>query len=128
MCIWEARFVFPKCTFCVCFFLSFFFFLFEPKCLTFFVNSARYVLFMDSQILLFNHFFIKNESYGTIHTFKIYFTTVFLVFSCIQIDPKHCFNHNSPNYKQKQVTKLLAKSLTPFRKYLKHKRYATSLS
>ena len=83
---------------------------------------------MDPQILLFNHFFIKNESYGTIHTFKIYFTTVFLVFSCIQIDPKHCFNHNSPNYKQKQVTKLLAKSLTPFRKYLKHKRYATSLS
>ena len=45
-----------------------------------------------------NHFVqekkIKNGSYGTIHTFKNYFATVFSVFSkinCIQMDPKCAF-------------------------------------
>ena len=44
-----------------------------------------------------NHFIkkkIKNGSYGTIHTFKNYFATVFLVFSkisCIQMDPEFAF-------------------------------------
>ena len=38
-------------------------------------------LFMDPQIPLFSNFFIKNESHDTIHTFKNYFATVFLVFS-----------------------------------------------
>ena len=41
--------------------------------------------------LFFNNFFIKNESHGTIHTFKNYFATVFSVFnkiSGIQTDPK----------------------------------------
>ena len=38
-------------------------------------------LFMDPQITLFNNFFIKNGSYGTIYTFKNYFATVFSVFS-----------------------------------------------
>ena len=33
------------------------------------------------QISLFSNFFIKNWSYGTIHTFKNYFVTVFSVFS-----------------------------------------------
>ena len=37
----------------------------------------------DSQISFFSNFFITNESHGTIHTFKNYFTTVFLVFSKI---------------------------------------------
>ena len=37
-------------------------------------------LFMDSQILLFINFFIKNESHGTIHIFKNYFATVFFIF------------------------------------------------
>ena len=47
----------------------------------------------------YNHFIqkkIKNESYDTIHTFKIYFTTVFSVFSkisCIQTDPKCAFGY-----------------------------------
>ena len=36
---------------------------------------------LDSQILLFNNFFIKNGSHGTIHLFKNYFVTVFSVFS-----------------------------------------------
>ena len=36
---------------------------------------------MDPQIPLFSNFFIKNESHDTIHTFKNYFATVFLVFS-----------------------------------------------
>ena len=42
-----------------------------------------YVLFTDLPILFFSHFFIKNKSYGTIHTFKNYFATVFsvLIFS-----------------------------------------------
>ena len=34
---------------------------------------------MDLQILLFSNFFIKNESRGTIYTFKNYFTTVFSI-------------------------------------------------
>ena len=40
------------------------------------VNSTR-----DSQISLFSNFFIKIGSHGTIHTFKNYFATVFLVFN-----------------------------------------------
>ena len=52
------------------------------------MNSVR-----DPQTSLFNNFFIKNWSHGTIHTFKNYFTTVFLVFSfskisSIQMDSK----------------------------------------
>ena len=45
---------------------------------------------MDSQILLFNNFFIKNGSRDTIHTFKNYFITVcsVLVFN---------FNNNKLN-------------------------------
>ena len=36
-------------------------------------------LFTDLQTSLFNNFFIKNWSHGTIHTFKNYFVTVFSV-------------------------------------------------
>ena len=39
------------------------------------------ILFTDPQISLFSNFFIKNESYDTIHTFKNYFATIFSVFS-----------------------------------------------
>ena len=56
--------------------------------------SAHRALFMDPQISLFSKFFIKNDSNGTIYTFKNYFATVFLsfqfqflIFSCIQTDP-----------------------------------------
>ena len=35
----------------------------------------------DPQTSFFNNFFIKNRPYGTIHTFKNYFVTVFSVFS-----------------------------------------------
>ena len=38
-------------------------------------------LFMDPQISFFINFFIKNESHGTIYTFKNYFATVILVIS-----------------------------------------------
>ena len=34
----------------------------------------------DTQVVYFNKFFFKTESYDTIHTFKNYFVTVFLVF------------------------------------------------
>ena len=52
------------------------------------MNSAQ-----DSQTSIFKKFFIKNGSHGTIHIFKIYFATVFSVFSfskinSIQTDPK----------------------------------------
>ena len=48
--------------------------------MTFPVNSARYALFTDPQILLFNNFFIKNGFHDTIYTFKNYFPTVFFSF------------------------------------------------
>ena len=35
----------------------------------------------NSQISLFNNFFIKNRSRSTIHTFKNYFVTVFSIFN-----------------------------------------------
>ena len=44
----------------------------------------------DQQTPLFSNFLIKNESRGTIHTFKNYFATMFSVFnkiSYIQTDP-----------------------------------------
>ena len=52
------------------------------------MNSAQ-----DSQTSLFKKIFIKNGSHGIIHTFKIYFVTVFSVssfskISSIQTDPK----------------------------------------
>ena len=48
---------------------------------TIFALSGFRALFTDPQIFFFNKTFIKNGSHGTIHTFKNYFTTVFLVFS-----------------------------------------------
>ena len=45
----------------------------------------------DPQAFFFNKTFIKNGSYGTIHTFKNYFAIVFSVFSkinCIKTDHK----------------------------------------
>ena len=87
----RVRNALPKRMFCV---FSVFFFFFEPKYLTFSVNSAWCAMFTDPQISLFSNFFIKNGSYGTIHTFKNYFTTLFFsfqfqfsVFSCIQTNP-----------------------------------------
>ena len=70
------------------------------------VNSAQCVLFTDPQITLFNHFFIKNGSHSTIHTFKNYFVTVFLVFSfqLYQTDPPSLFiqsSYSSHIYKYK---------------------------
>ena len=55
------------------------------------VNSARVHYLRDPQTSLFSNFFIKNGSHSTIHIFKNYFVTMFLVFSkisCIQTDPK----------------------------------------
>ena len=39
-------------------------------------QTVHHILFMNSQIPLFNNFFIKNGSHGTIYTFKNYFTIV----------------------------------------------------
>ena len=51
------------------------------KCWLFHNEQCIDALFTDPQISLFSQFFIKNESHGTIHTFKNYFATVFSVFS-----------------------------------------------
>ena len=51
------------------------------KCWLFHGEQCICALFTDPQISLFSNFFIKNESHGTIHTFKNYFAIVFLVFS-----------------------------------------------
>ena len=64
-------------------FLSLVFFFFSRKVWLFnqfLVTCGSYVLFTDPQILLFSNFFIKNESHGTIYTFKNYFVTVFFSF------------------------------------------------
>ena len=72
-------------------FFFFFFFWFQLHYLTkSTVNSAQMHCSWVSQIPLFNHFFIKNESYDTIHTFKNYSATMFSVstkISSIQTDP-----------------------------------------
>ena len=58
----------------------FFFFLFQPHYLVkSTMNSARMHYSWVPQIPFFSHFFIKNWSYGTIHTFKNYLATVFSV-------------------------------------------------
>ena len=60
--------------------LFFFFFLFQPHYLIkSTMNSAQMHCSWVQQIPLFSHFFIKNGSYGTIHTFKNYFAIVFSV-------------------------------------------------
>ena len=45
------------------------------------INFSATFQSRDLQISLFNNFFIKNGSHGTIHTFKNYFVTMFSVFS-----------------------------------------------
>ena len=64
---------------CVCVFWLFFFWV--PATLFDQVNCEQCIraLFMDPKTLFFSNFFIKNEFHDTIHTFKNYFVTVFLV-------------------------------------------------
>ena len=64
---------------CVCVFWLFFFWV--PATLFDQVNCEQctHALFMDPKTLFFSNFFIKNEFHDTIHTFKNYFVTVFLV-------------------------------------------------
>ena len=80
-----SAFALPKRMFCIS---ATFFFLFEPKYLTFSMNSARYALFTDPQISLFSNFFIKNGSHGTIHIFKNYFAIVFFSFQLYPNGPE----------------------------------------
>ena len=49
---------------------------------------------MDSQILLFSNFFIKNESHDTIHIFKNYFAVIFSV--AVFSFSNNKFNPNGP--------------------------------
>ena len=85
--IWCLRVYVLKIMFCS----FFFFFWFQPHYLTkSTVNSTQVYCLWVPQISLFSHFFIKNWSHGTIHTFKNYFVTMFSVLvkiNSIQTDP-----------------------------------------
>jgi len=75
-------------------FFSFFLFFFTSAVVV--DQSAVNSIFVHySQISLFNNFFIKNESYDTIQSFKNYFVTVFSVFSFQFQENK--FYPNEPN-------------------------------
>ena len=70
---------------------AFFFFFWEKRVLVAKCSSSKScALFMGPTNFFLNKTFIKNESHGTIHTFKNYFTTMFLIFNKIndiQTDP-----------------------------------------
>ena len=70
-----------------------FFFFFTPLRSTFKYFPVSIVYYLrDPQTFFSNKTFIKNEFHSTIHTFKNYFITVFLIFSkisCIQTDLTH---------------------------------------
>ena len=66
--LWRLRFCYAV-----------FFFFPARICWLFHIEQYICVLFTDPQIPFFSNFFIKNGSHGTIHTFKNYFATVFLV-------------------------------------------------
>ena len=78
MPVWIRR---CASTFCENHISSFFLFFLVPAALFDQVNREQCTnaLFMVPQIPLFSHFFIKNGSHDTIHTFKNYFATVFSV-------------------------------------------------
>ena len=46
-----------------------------------FLDGGSYALFTGPTSTFFSKIIIKTESHGTIHTFKIYFATVFSVFN-----------------------------------------------
>ena len=78
MPVWIRR---CTSTFCENHISSFFLFFLVPAALFDQVNyeQCTNALFMVPQIPLFSHFFIKNGSHDTIHTFKNYFATMFSV-------------------------------------------------
>ena len=105
----------PKRTLNVCMFCVFLFFFFfwvftcfrvmrllfmhcfmnsSRKCWLFHGEQCTRALFTDAQISFFSNFFIKNGSHGTIHTFKIYFATVFSVFNFSKISSIQTVHEN----------------------------------
>ena len=72
MRLWDLRLRFMHCSWTVATKFDFSH-SFQP------INAHR-ALFTDPYISLFNNFFIKNGSYGTIYTFKNYFSTMFFSF------------------------------------------------
>ena len=50
---------------------------FVLKCVT---RVSLCIIYVIHKLFFFSNFFIKNGFYNTIYTFKIYFTTVFLIF------------------------------------------------
>ena len=93
--------------FVICVFLFFFFFFFVQSTIVdkSTVNSAPVHYSRVPQIILFSHFFIKNESHSTIYTFKIislqcfqFQFSVSAKISCIQTDLwYHFHNFNQTN-------------------------------
>ena len=62
-------------------FASAFFFFEKAFMWQWIISSGSRVPYMGLTNFFFNKIFIKNESNGTIYTFKNYFITVFLVFN-----------------------------------------------
>ena len=77
----RRRSMWLKVTVLSLFFFSFFSFLKSTFLLLFQFSVGPMYCSWDPQTSLFSNFFIKNGSYGTIYTFKNYFTTVFSVFN-----------------------------------------------
>ena len=91
------------------FFFSFFF-CSARICWLFHGEQCICALFTNPQIPLFNNFFIKNGSHGTIHTFKNYFATVFSV--SVFSFSKNKLNPNVPQIYNKTREKDNAKIVT----------------
>ena len=68
---------------CISRFIFFIFFLRSQFSRDYALFSRSRTLFTRPQTSFFNKTFIKNGSHDTIHTFKNYFATVFLIFSKI---------------------------------------------
>ena len=103
---------------CVCYFTFGFFF--ATTFDFFMVNSVFVYCLQILQITFLSNFFIKNESYSIIYTFKNYFTTVFLVFnfskiSSIQTDPIYRKAISKKIYSKASVIHALRKTNTKFR-------------
>ena len=88
LCLHVSTFLFSTHSNCVsgpqhlAFWLFFFFFFLKSQfSRDYALFSGSHACLQDPQTSFFNKTFIKNESYGTIYTFKNYFATVFSIFS-----------------------------------------------
>ena len=76
-------------------------------CLCFFFFCGSRALFTGSTNMDFSKFFFKIGSYGTIHTFKNYFATVFSIFSNKQYPNQPIDEFDKAIYDEYDENKLL---------------------